>query len=292
MSNVSVAGRRFWKRASHDFLRPHELKRIKTNRLPFFKRNDFVLSEDEYKDFEQWRYFPGDRVMITTGEKKGTVTKVVSYINSSNSLILEDGPTYRTILPKQFWQPGTTSYVNEIPEGVKPQDLKLVAKVHDEATGKDKDVIVHKFEFLGKHFNKEWQTWLPTRVVKDKGEVLYLPWPAPESPLERTGASGEDANSERSYYVDSVVHNQIPKDALKDIRNPYSKYKRGTFEQRHLNKFTAPDMPLSETKKAYLSELEAKKALGHKKLTPEVKDFIGGRVKKFVESQKKDLNIQ
>lgn len=293
MSTISKAGGRFLKTGQK--LRPTALPNAERLRkevsIPLDNLFDPVQEEDRFTEYDQWKFFPGDRVLITKGENKGKISKVISFSQVENKLVLEDSPVKKAVVPKFHWNAGSTGYINDIPMSVSIDDVKLVAKIQDETSGAAKDVVVHKFEFKGRHFNKDHQAYLPTRVVKHKGETYYLPWPVPEEKPDKSAAANQDVNSERTYFVDSVVHNQIPEAALNTIRNPKSKYRRGVFEQRHLNKFVAPEMPLSSVKKAYLEELEAKKKQGHNKLTPDLKDFIGGKVKNYIEIQKKTLGI-
>lgn len=287
MSVSSKAGERFIRTAKARLLgAPDGIRE-----LPFQREMENVPDDEKFKTLNQWKFLPGDRVLIAKGEKKGTVTKIFAYKEDANKFILENGPTMTLPVPKPLWGEQATGHINQQPKGVARDCLKLVVKMPDEVTGEDHDVIVHDFGFSGKHYNKHYKTIMPTRVVKHHGEQLVLPWPLPEEPIARSAAANEDTNSERTYYVDSVVANQIPKDALATIRNPRSKHRRGVFETRHKNKFVGPEMPLSDTKTAYLAELDAKRKLGHHKLTPELKLYIGDRVKQHVDNQKKQLGI-
>lgn len=284
MSKVSGANARFRLLAERLRTPQNESK----GSLPFAEGFKAIPEKDKYKDLKDWKFFPGDRVMITKGKGKGMITSVLSYVESANKISVDAAPSKLEIIPRALWEENTASYVHRQPILYEPSDLKLVVKMEDDA-GKEKDVIVHKFDFEGLHFNKDYQCYMPTRVVRDKGETLVLPWPAPKLPLKRTAAAGEDENSERTYFVDSAVRNQIPEGALRDIRNPRSKYRRGVFEQRHLNRFLAPQMPLTEARKAYLESLKNIKT--EDKLTDDVKEMIGAKVKAYIESQKKELGV-
>lgn len=249
-----------------------------------------IPESEKFKPDEltKWRFLPGDTVLVTKGSRKGTITKVIGYNQGANGLYLEDGPTKDYIVPKQLWNQYSTSYVNTLPESVHPKDLKLIAKMDLDDSGVEKDVIIQDFTFDGtKYFDKNHQKLMPNRIVTHNNESLILTWPAPDTPVSKSAASNQDVNSERTYFVDSIIHNQIPNEALSTIRNPHSKYRKGIFTNKTLSKFVAPEMPST-----YVPKSTDKKVLPANNLKNDaLKDFIGGKIKEYIQNQKKQLGM-
>lgn len=174
-----------------------------------------------------------------------------------------------------------------VPTSILGKDLRLVADLDDEKTpGQTKTVAVRDVSFNGSYYDEDYKKVMPYRCVKGQPD-LVIPWPKPDPLDVKTDLATDPAIArEQTFWVDSIVKSPIPKGAILSIRNPHSKYKRGTLTAKDIAKLVAPQMPLTDVKKSYLEE---KKELAQReipKLTEEDMEAIGARVFEFLEKQK------
>lgn len=238
-----------------------------------------VNEEDKFQTVKDWRFLPGDRVVILKGEKKGNICVVKQHDVMTNGFILdENGPSSNVPVPKQFWLEGQRTHMLTVPKAVRQQDLRLVAEIDDAANpGQLKTVAVKGIEFKGTYYDDGYKKMMPYRSVVGQNDLI-IPWPRPE-PTEDGDLATEPALArEQTFWVDSIVKNPIPRDALLTVRNPRSKFRRGTLTARDISKLVAPKMPLSETKKAYLAEKKELAQRPRPTITNEEKAAIGQKI--------------
>lgn len=229
-------------------------------------------------DFSKLKFLVGDRVMIVKGPKSGSICKVTRHGEGGGYMLDGNGPLQNVPVPKYFWTENQTSHVVNIPRTVAGENLRLVAEVEDEKTGKLKTVAIDNLEFKGKYYDDDYKRVLKYRVVKGQPD-LVIPYPRPEPKEDGPLCTDVDTVRERTYYVDSAVKSSIPEGALLTLRNPHSKYRRGKLNKMDVKKLTPPVMPLSETKKAWYAEREERKKLPKVNITDEMKEYLGAKIK-------------
>ncbi|CCC69104.1 hypothetical protein NCAS_0C01140 [Naumovozyma castellii] len=288
---LSKAGSRILERANTVTrkLKPTNDKVIRRNAPEFLKSGrDQVMEQDRFQSEKQWKYLPGDRVVIVKGKHKGTISVVRNHDSRTNGYTLgENGPTRKVPVPKSLWMKDQVSHVINIPL-VLPQDaLKLVADIDDEKTGTSKTVAVRDLAFKGSYYDSNYKKMMPYRYVAGEDDLI-IPWPKPEHEPDGDLATSPEITREQTYWVDSIVRTPIPNSALPTIRNPHSKYRRRTLKPMDMAKLIAPKMPLTPERKAYLAKEASIKSKAKSKptLTVDEMEMIGERVRTYLESSK------
>ncbi|CDO93152.1 unnamed protein product [Kluyveromyces dobzhanskii CBS 2104] len=249
-----------------------------------------VEDDEKFKSVKEWKYMPGDRVVIVSGKLKGNVCAITQHDVHTNGYILDEhGPTNTVPVPKQFWQQGQNSHMVSFPVPVSQKDIKLVADLDDaETPGLVKTVAVRDIEFKGSYYDADYKKMMPYRVVVGE-EKMVVPWPKPEAKPDGALATHSEIARQQTFWVESAVKNPVPQAALLTLRNPKSKYRRGTLTAKEISRLVAPKMPLTEEKKKYIQQRKDIAALPKRKLTDEDKELIGDKVyqhfKKSFESQ-------
>lgn len=296
---ISKTGTRILKNLKNPpkhLLSKHE-KNIKDTTPPFLYSPLPTIEESkQYKTERDWKFLPGDRVVIINGDKRGNICKIKQHNQMNNGYLLdENGPSKEAVIPKDFWAEGQTSFVSHIPQLVKREDIRLIADIEDtEIKGKFNTVVIRDVEFKGSYYDEHYKKVLPYRYVRGS-KNLIIPWPTPSLEDKKTGSVEKLSTSpeivrEQTYWVNSLVKNSIPRNAISTIRNVHSKYRRRSIARSDLVKLVAPKMPLTETKKAYKKDKEEviKIMKENKILKDEDYERIGNLVKKKLEEN----NIQ
>ncbi|CCD27303.1 mitochondrial 54S ribosomal protein uL24m MRPL40 NDAI_0K01120 [Naumovozyma dairenensis CBS 421] len=294
---LSKAGARVAERATKvpRHLQPR-LQKIMERGTPQFRRGNLphVRDEERFDSEKQWRFLVGDRVVITKGKLKGTVTTIRMHDRSTNGYILgPGGPTRKVPVPKTLWSEGQTTHIVEMPQIMKRKDLKLVADIEDPKTGNLKTVAVRDLVFRGGYYDENYKKVMPYRYVAGE-QGLIVPWPKPEVvPDGELGTTPENVR-EQTFWADSYVRNPIPNAALLTIRNPNSKFRKGTLKLKDLARLVAPEMPLTPERKEYLrkeKELKAKNKniLERPALSLEDMQMIDNRIKDHLEKQSRTV---
>lgn len=238
-----------------------------------------VKEEEKFQGVKDWKFLPGDRVVIMRGPKKGNICTIKQHDVLTNGFILdENGPSTSVPVPKKFWLEGQRSHMLLVPCAVRQEDLRLVAEIDDPLNpGQTKTVAVKGIEFKGTYYDEGYKKMMPYRSVVGQNE-LVIPWPKPEPTEDGELGTEPSLAREQTFWVDTIVKNPVPRDALLTVRNPHSKFRRGTLTARDISKLVAPKMPLSETKKAYLAERRELAKRERPRLTEEEKAAIGQKI--------------
>ncbi|SCV05847.1 LANO_0H16490g1_1 [Lachancea nothofagi CBS 11611] len=280
--HLSKAGSRFLKQVE---TRPKHLvdhfKKFEEKSMPSFLVPSIPRVEDseKFQDVKEWKYMPGDRVVVTRGKWKGQVCLINQLDKETNGFVLdENGPTKTVPVPKQFWSEGQNSHMVTFPMAVPQKDVKLVADIDDPLVpGMTKTVAVRDIVFRGSYYDDNYKKAMPLRCVSGQPD-LVIPWPRPEPKPDGLLATAPEVAREQSFWVSSIAKNPIPQGALLTIRNPKSKFRRGTLSIRDIAKFVGPKMPLTKTKKAYIAEKQEMASAPKRKLTEEEKERIGTKI--------------
>lgn len=147
---------------------------------------------------------------------------------------------------------------------------------------------MHSVELDGEYYDADYNKFLPVRRLTHDPTVV-IPWPRPRKPLAASQyATPADIVEERTFFPSSILEPPMPEAAVSQVRNPYSKFKRRPkITAQDLREMTAPEMPLSATKKAYLAEMKAKheRSQVDPKVLKEVEDFIGQEIEKGLQKR-------
>lgn len=285
--HLSKAGSRLLKRLEDVPKRGQKrAEQFMNKALPEFVRPRSRVIQDETQRFQSekdWKFLPGDRVVITHGKHKGNVAVIKDLETATNSFILdENGPSKQVPVAKNYWLENQSSHLLALPVSVKRKHLKLVADLEDpENPGTTKTVAIKDVTFNGTYYDKDRKKVMPYRCVVGRPD-LVIPWPVPE-PTE-DGPLGTDPKVARqqTFWIDTIVRNRVPRAAFLTLRNPHSKYKKRQLAPRDIAKLVAPQMPLSETKKKFLEEREMLASREKPQLTDEDIEMIGKRVKEHL----------
>lgn len=287
--HISKAGGRIMDRISNPtkgILRHQAKEQAKA--LPEFLKPDLpILSASErFTGPREWKFLPGDRVVIMKGECRGNIAHVTKHDLATNGFVLDEfGPTKTVAVPKDFWTEGQTTHMVNLPVLMQSKDLRLVADIEDPTNpGQTKTVAVDHITFKGQYYDENYKKMMPYRCVFGQPDLI-IPWPKPEPFEDGELATDGEIAREQTYWVDSIIRNSIPDGAFDTIRNPHSKYRRGKITPSDMRKLVAPEMPLTETKKAYLAEQAMLHRRPKPELTEEDKALIGEKVMKFMKEK-------
>ncbi|CAK7891905.1 54S ribosomal protein L40, mitochondrial [[Candida] anglica] len=218
----------------------------------------------------------GDLVYVSEGPHKGKITQVIRYIPDYDSFMLMD-VTSKKAIPKFQWAENQTTHLADFPEFVKSNQVKLAAKDKNEK-GEIYYLVADEIEMKNKVYNDQYKKWLPQRFVKNYPN-LEIPWPSPEkAPEDDPLSTSEQAAFTRTYELQTLARSPIPAEALSQLRNPYSKYKKRVLSEFQARKMKAPDMPLSDAQRAYLAAKAKQPKKVYESLSEEIQDFIGSKM--------------
>ncbi|ABN68485.1 mitochondrial ribosomal large subunit protein [Scheffersomyces stipitis CBS 6054] len=225
---------------------------------------------------------PGDLVYITEGEKKGTVTSVFHY-NPSNDAVLVANVTEKRITPKTTWVENQNSHYVDYPSYLPMSKVKLAGKDKDDE-GKVSYVVADEIVLKDKYYDDRYKRWLPKRFVKHHSSI-EIPWPNPPSAFEDDALSTQEPTVfEKTYELQTIAKAPVPKAALNQLRNPYSKHKKRVLSELQARRLNSPEMPLSVEQKIYLAKQASKPKKTYTNLSEEIKDFIGDKMAQHINS--------
>lgn len=148
---------------------------------------------------------------------------------------------------------------------------------------------MHSVDLDGEYYDTDYNKFLPVRRLTHDPSVI-IPWPRPKTPLAASEfATPADIVDERTFFPSTILEPPVPVAAISQIRNQHSRFKRRPkITAQDLREMTAPEMPLSATKKAFLAEMKAKHQKAGPKsaeLSKEVEDFIGKEIEKGLQKR-------
>ncbi|KAG0674697.1 hypothetical protein C6P41_001264 [Kluyveromyces marxianus] len=287
--HISKAGARFLEQVKmKDSNIAKMFNKFERSTMPEFLSSPLerVDESEKFTTERQWKFMPGDRVVILNGEFKGNVCAITQHDRHTNGYILdENGPTKTVPVPKQFWQAGQNSHMVSFPVPVSQKDIKLVADIDDPSRpGVSKTVAIRDIEFSGSYYDADYKKMMPYRVVVGDNKMV-VPWPKPEFKPDGVLATRSEIARQQTFWVESAIKNPIPEAAFLTIRNPKSKYRRGVLTAKEISRLVAPKIPLTEEKKQYIQQKKELSGLPKRKLTDEDKEAIGSKIyQHFVKS--------
>lgn len=267
------------------------------NRYPKFVRDALVHQQNKYAlptmeqpmsalppserktELKQIGFTAGDLAYVTEGPKKGTITRILRYMSEYDGALLMDVTT-KKLVPKNNWVENQTTHVFDFPDLTPASHFKLAAKDKDAETGEIYYIVADELEMKGTYYDDRYKKWMPKRFVKNHPNI-EIPWPTPEElPEDDLLSTPPTVAHETTYELQTLAKAPIPAEALSQLRNPHSHYKKRYLSEYQSRVMAAPEMPMSAAQKAYL----AKKAIADEKRAPlqnlskEVQDFIGEKM--------------
>lgn len=245
--------------------------------LPTFEPTIFPIPKNERKyKLEDIGFTSGDLAYITEGEHKGLVSTIFQYSSELDAVLLSDVNSKR-IMPKVNWVENQTTHLMDFPDYVPRSHIKLAAKDKDE-NGNVYYVVANSVVYKDRYYDDRYKKWLPKRFVKHH-ESIEVPWPSPpQDPKDGSLSTKAEDVFEKSYELQSIAKLPVPKDALSQLRNPYSKHKSKILTDSQARRINAPDMPLSDEQKIYLAKEAQRPTKTYQRLSEEVQDYIGNRI--------------
>ncbi|AMD21163.1 HEL117Wp [Eremothecium sinecaudum] len=282
--HLTKISERFLKQTSRSSMPSSYFKKLQNRTTPEFMKTDLphVKDSEKFSDYKDWKFLPGDRVVITkSGEWKGQVAKITTLDKDSNGYILDDdGPKKWVPVPKDYWVENQKTHMAHVPIPVTQNDIKLVADVDDpQQEGKTKVVAVRDVVFRGSYYDENYKRMMPYRCVAGQ-ENLVIPWPKPRESEDGVLATDSEVARTQTFFVESIVKQPIPEDAFLNIRNPKSRYRRGTLTSRDIAKLVGPEMPMTKAREAYIKEKDELRRREKPKLTDDDMELIGSRLYK------------
>lgn len=266
---------------------------------------DKVVADSDKIPADKFPYKVGDRVQIVRANKEapnevGRVGKIASLDIGSHSLMVEGlGGTVKTIVPPQAFFEGQTSPIVDFPKSLHISQVRLVASVADEETGREKDVAIHslKVDTENKYYDADYNEFLPTRVAKHD-ESIVIPWPRPEKPLQKSKFATEaELVQERTFFPKTILEPPVPKAALGQIRNEHSRHNKNKepITAEDIAKILAPEMPIPKSKREYLEKRAERfgpdgekvkhKIIEDPELLAKIEEFVGREIEKGLEKR-------
>lgn len=269
-----------------NFARKH-FDRMQRDSQPAFQRTNapLVRREDRFTSPEQWKMQVGDRVLITKGQHRGSVSEVVYLQPETNRVFLQVHSSRKVVVPKNWWSEGQTSHVIDYPMSFNPKELKIVANLPQD-DGSVKEIAAYDIVLKGEEWDADYKRMMPIRRVR-YNEHITIPWPRPEPVEDCEYSTPEDLAHERTYFPTSLAGDAtVPDDLIKSLRHPLMKrpYKWGErlFSKSEIKKLSSPEMPLSESKIAGIKERILIKENLPLKPTNETIELVGSKVASFL----------
>ncbi|MCP8718720.1 MAG: hypothetical protein M5F18_05415 [Asgard group archaeon] len=260
-------------------LRKSMRKKQDVSQMPTFK--DFFpdpIPKSKQKTAIEAGIMEGDMAYVTTGPYKGKIAEVLSYNPEYDSVSLSN-ITSKKLIPKIFWPEGHESHVFDFPDFIPVKDVKLVGKDRDEQ-GNISYVVAEDIVLKEKYYDDRFKKFIPRRYVKHHDKIEF-PWPEPQSLEDGELSTPEHVVMERTFEFLSIAKTGIPKAALAQLRNPYSKHKKRTLSEYQVAKLKGPEMPLTVEQKIWLAKNQQKAQTQKPKYYPlseEVQEFIGAKM--------------
>lgn len=268
------------------FARKH-FDRMQRESQPAFQRANApqVRRGDRFTTPEQWKLQVGDKVLITRGQHKGTVSEVVHLQSETNRVFLQVHSARKVVVPKSWWSTGQTSHVIDYPASFSTRDLKLVAAVPQE-DGTTTEIAAYDVVLSGEEWDPDYKRMMPIRRVR-YNEHITIPWPRPDPVEECELSTPEELAHERTYYPTSLAGDAtVPDDLIQSLRHPLMKrpYKWGdrVFSRGEIAKLRGPQMPVSAAKLAGRAERAALAASLPKEPSTDTVEVVGSRVAEFL----------
>ena len=260
-------------------LRKHFQKNKEITNLPSFK-NFFptTLPRSQQKTNVEAGIMEGDLAYVTTGSHKGKIAEVLSYSPEYDAVSLSNISS-KKLIPKIFWPEGQTSHVFDFPDYIPRNQVRVVGKDKDE-NGNVSYVVAEDIELRDKYYDDRFKKFMPRRFVKYH-ENIEFPWPEPQALEDGPLSTPENVAMERTFEFNSIAKSGIPKVALAQLRNPYSKHKKKTLSGLQVAKLNGPEMPLTIEQKIWIAKNQEKQAETkpeYKPLLDEVQEFIGKKM--------------
>lgn len=185
---------------------------------------------------KHWNIAVGDSVRVITGPQKGVVGKVVECLKKENRLVVSGVNVIRKMLPLYIAQKsGLETQKFEYAAPIHYSNVQLVGDIPTAANplGPKRRVEIKRVNRGRTFFNRDkklltWRRWVP-------GENVFLPWPRNDRSKKVDGPMDTQEEDLLAYtYLESLHASPVPPGIEDELRNKYSKFRRGDRKERAL----------------------------------------------------------
>ncbi|OAG42320.1 hypothetical protein AYO21_03488 [Fonsecaea monophora] len=189
--------------------------------------------EEEQKEWEgfgnEGNIVEGDRVCIVKGKEGliGQIGKVKDVSSDSKELRIEGLNMADVEIPESFGEQRDKIHFSSLELPVPIADVRLVYRLTDPATGRDRDVIVKHIRGGSPYFQREPNSPLPRHTRYVAGEDIQIPWPEVEAPKYQAFEGDTTRyDVESQTWTPTIYQPPIPSPEIFDDLTAEDKYRR------------------------------------------------------------------
>ncbi|KIW31424.1 uncharacterized protein PV07_03074 [Cladophialophora immunda] len=197
---------------------------------------DPVGGEGSEEDQKEWEGFgnegnivEGDRVCIVKGRDGliGQIGKVKDVSNDSKELRIEGLNMADVEIPESFGEQRDKVHYSSLELPVPIADVRLVYRLTDPATGRDRDVVVKHIRGGAPYFQREPNSPLPRHTRYIAGEDVQIPWPEVEAPTYQAFEGDTTRyDVESQTWTPTIYQPPLPSQEIFDDLTEDDKYRR------------------------------------------------------------------
>ncbi|KIX95476.1 uncharacterized protein Z520_08993 [Fonsecaea multimorphosa CBS 102226] len=190
--------------------------------------------EEEQKEWEgfgnEGNIVEGDRVCIVKGKKQGLIGQIgkVKDVSSDAKELRIEGLNMADVeIPESFGEQREKVHFSSLELPIPIADVRLVYRLTDPATGRDRDVIVKHIRGGAPYFQREPNSPLPRHTRYIVGEDVQIPWPEAEAPTYQAfegDTSRYDVESQT--WTPTIYQAPLPSQEIFDDLTEDDKYRR------------------------------------------------------------------
>ncbi|KAL2179858.1 mitochondrial 54S ribosomal protein uL24m [Thermothelomyces heterothallicus CBS 202.75] len=186
----------------------------------------------------------GDRVVVTEGEYKGRIAKIVNINKASMTVELDGNVGITNVKVPSFLVKHGSPRVQQMKQFFPISSVRLVHPLPDPATGTVRDVIIRELKPIRITHDRPTRKVFFSRLVP--GLNVQIPWPkTPPKVKEEYPGDTLRLDVEERTFVPTLLRPPMPETVIDELRNKYSK-----FRTRHTPEYIAKVEALEAEKKA------------------------------------------
>lgn len=175
-----------------------------------------------------WNIAVGDSVRVISGPSKGRVGKVQECLKDQNKIIVSGVNIIKKMLPKFLSESaGLETQKFEYAAPIHYSNVQLVGDIPqaNNPSGPKRTVNISRVHRGKLFYNKDkklltWRRWVP-------GENVFLPWPRNEREKRKGVMDTPESEVASNTYLETLYRAPIPLEVQHELRNKYSKFRRG-----------------------------------------------------------------
>ncbi|KAL2160887.1 hypothetical protein VTH06DRAFT_1084 [Thermothelomyces fergusii] len=186
----------------------------------------------------------GDRVVVTEGEYKGRISKIVTIKKESMSVELDGNVGITNVKVPPFLVKHGSPRVQPMKQFFPISSVRLVHPLPDPATGAVRDVVIRELKPIRITHDRPTRKVFFSRMVP--GLNVLIPWPkTPPKVREEHPGDTLRLDVEERTFVPTLLRPPMPETVIDELRNKYSK-----FRTRHTPEYIAKVEAREAEKKA------------------------------------------